>query len=307
MKRTVFDTYHPLVAALYLSAALIFPMIALQPVYLAISLIFAVAYNIFLRGWQATARTLAWQLVLLAAIAIINPLFSQSGSTVLFMWGGHNAFYLESLIYGICMGCMLITVMQWFSNFSHIMTSDKIMQLTGNTMPTIGLMITMILRLVPQFIRRNTAVRSTQQACTAAPPKAASSAGSAVSERSSQSFLSRKAEPVKHYFRDLSVLMGWGMEDSLETSEAMRARGWGSAEKRTTYQRSDLRGVDIVLLIIMGILVVGNAFLAWVACSQFQFYPTIPHLTLWWGYIPYALFLIIPVILELKERIAWNR
>ena len=318
MARTVFDTYHPAIAAIYLVAALVFTMSAFHPVFLVMNLVVAVAYNIFLRGWRPALKTLAWQLPLLAVIAVLNPIFSQSGSTVLFQFG-HSAFYLESLVYGLCMGIMFVAVMQWFSNLSHILTSDKMMQLTGRFMPTIGLMVTMILRLVPQFMRRSKSIRSTQVACTAAnldkqagygePAPAAAGATAATSSSTAprQGFFAKRADSVRCYLRDLTVLMGWGMEDSLDTSEAMRARGWGAAPKRTTYQRSDFRASDGVMVAIMGVLIVVSAFLAVVACMQFTYYPELSELILWWGYAPYFIFLIIPFILEIKERIIWSR
>ncbi|MDO5118221.1 MAG: energy-coupling factor transporter transmembrane component T [Eggerthellaceae bacterium] len=308
MTKTAFDTYHPAIAAIYLVAALVFTMAAFHPVFLVMNLIIAVAYNIFLRGWRPALKTLTWQLPLLAIITVLNPIFSQSGSTVLFKFG-HSAFYLESLVYGLCMGIMFVAVMQWFSNLSHILTSDKMMQLTGRFMPTIGLMVTMILRLVPQFMRRSKAIRSTQEVCTAAKLDKQEGYGSPGGKQngSNTGFFTKRADSVRTYLRDLTVLMGWGMEDSLDTSEAMRARGWGAAPKRTTYQRSDFRAVDGFVAAIMGVLIVASGFLAFVACSQFTYYPELSELILWWGYVPYFVLLIIPFILEIKERIVWSR
>lgn len=348
MTRTAFDTYHPAIAAIYLVAALAFTMAANHPVFLAMNFVVAFACNIFLRGWRPALKTLAWQLPLLAIIAVLNPLFSQNGSTVLFTFG-HSAFYLESLVYGLCMGTMLVTIMQWFSNLSHILTSDKMMQLTGRVVPTIGLMVTMILRLVPQFMRRSKAIRSAQEVCTAARLDKQPGYGAQVAlagvesghgalagvgsghggagvgsghggadvnrrgldaagvETASAGFFAKRADSARSYLRDLTVLMGWGMEDSLDTSEAMRARGWGAAPKRTTYQRSDFRARDGIMVAIMGVLIVLSAILAAVACSQFTFYPELSELILWWGYLPYLIFLIIPFIMEVKERIVWSR
>lgn len=303
MTRTDFDRYHPAIAAIYLVAALAFTMAAIHPVYLAMNFIVAIAYNVFLRGWRPALKTLTWQLPLLAIIAVLNPFFSENGSTILFTFG-HSAFYLESMVYGLCMGTMLVTIMQWFSNLSHILTSDKMMQLTGRVMPTIGLMVTMILRLVPQFMRRSKAIRSTQEVCTAARLDKQPGYGVRVA---SAGFFAKRADSVRSYLRDLTVLMGWGMEDSLDTSEAMRARGWGAAPKRTTYQRSDFRASDGIMVATMGILIVLSAFLAVIACSQFTFYPELSELVVWWGYLPYLVFLVIPFIMEIKERIIWSR
>lgn len=310
MKHTAFDTYHPLIAAVYLVVTLVFTMAAFQPVFVVLSFVVAVAYNLFLRGWRAELKTMAWQLPLLIIIALLNPVFSASGSTILFKIG-HWGFFLESFAYGICMGLALVAVMQWFSNLAHILTSDKLMQLTGSTMPTIGLMITMILRLIPQFMRRSRSVHSAQEVCTAASAGRTEAHGRADKsaengEKPQLGFFQRRALAIRGTVRDLSVLMGWGMEDSLDTADAMRARGWGAVPKRSTYQRSDFRVRDGILLALMVLLVAISAVAASLACARFTFYPQLAALGLWWGYVPYAVFLVIPFLLELKERALWK-
>ena len=69
-------------------------------------------------------------------------------------------------------------------------------------------------------------------------------------------FATRRLRPsrrqtVRNYLRLSTVLMGWGMEDSLETADAMRARGWGAAKKRTSYQRSRFRRQDALACIVL--------------------------------------------------------
>lgn len=301
MKHTVFNTFHPVIAATYLVAVLAFTMAAFHPLFLVPSLVGALIYSALLRGPEATGRSLAWQLPLVLVIALVNPLFSQSGSTVLFAWGEMHAYYLESLCYGACMGAMLVAVMVWFSNLSHILTSDKLMQLTGNAAPTLGLMITMVLRLVPQFVRRGTTIASVQTACTAA-------GATGQSQPPSRNPLRRKAFQLQDSMRNISVLMGWGMEDSLDTAEAMRARGWGVAAKRTTYRRSSFRLADAVVLGAMAALIVLAGWCAMTACGCYSFYPTLTRVNpLWWGYYPYVALLLVPAFLWLRERFAWKK
>lgn len=301
MKQTVFDTYHPLVAATYLIAVLAFTMGAFHPLFVIPSLVGALLYSTLLRGLGETGRSLAWQLPLVLAIALVNPLFSQSGSTVLFTWGEMHAYYLESLCYGACMGMMLVAVMVWFSNLSHILTIDKLMQLTGSVAPTLGLMITMVLRLVPRFVRRGTAIGTVQAACTAA--------GLGTEGRApSRNPVRRKAAQLQESMRGVSVLMGWGMEDSLDTAEAMRARGWGATAKRTTYRRSGFRLEDAVVLGLLAALVAVSAWCAMTACGCFSFYPKMTWVNpLWWGYFPYVALLMVPAFLWLRECVAWRR
>lgn len=287
MNATAFDRFHPAVALFLFAALLVFAMAVMQPVYLGISLSAALALSAFMRGWRATLRTIAWQVPLIALIAFVNPLFSASGSTELFRIGS-RAFYAESLVYGACMGVMLATTLLWFSNAARVLSSDKIMALFGNTAPTIGLMVSMVARLVPKFVRRGSSISDTQQACTSARSEGL-------------------RDGVKARMRMTSVLMGWGMEDSLDTADAMRARGWGSRGRRTTYARWRFRTRDGGALGLFVGLVVINIFLAVAACAQFRFYPTVSSLTLWWGYVPYGLLVFAPLVLEMKERIRWRR
>ena len=105
---------------------------------------------------------------------------------------------IHIFVFGACMGAMLSCVLLWFSNASRALSSDKVMALFGNAAPTIGLMLSMAMRLVPQFMRRGAAVGDVQRACT--------SAGAAGPREGARSRL-----------RLTSVLMGWDMEDSLDT------------------------------------------------------------------------------------------
>ena len=101
--------------------------------------------------------------------------------------------------------------------------------------------------------------------------------------------------------------MSWGMEDSLETADAMRARGWGAATKRTTYQRYRFRKADAFACAFIAVLTVAAAVSAAAVCGEFKFYPRIAGFAPWVSYIPYVLLVALPTILEAKERRTWLR
>lgn len=149
-------------------------------------------------------------------IAVLNPLFSASGSTELFRIG-MRAVYLESMVYGLCMGGLFVASVLWFEAAASMLGYDKVLALLGNAAPVIALMISMCMRLIPQFLRRGRTVLAVQDAIDV-PGRA-------------------PAGPVRSRLRASSVLMGWGMEDSLERADAMRSRGWGAVTRRTTYAR----------------------------------------------------------------------
>lgn len=255
-------------------------MAAFHPVFLAFSLCAGMAYNVRLQGWRDALRPLAWQLPLAIVIAVVNPVVSSAGSTVLFHVGA-RAFYLEALVYGLCMGVMLMAMFQWFSVAACLLSSDKVMVLFGKCAPTVGLLVTMTMRLVPQFARRGETIAQAQAACTAA--------------RQGNSSLADRV-------RQVTVLMSWGMEDSLETSDSMRARGWGISSKRTSYERHPLRMFDVTALVLLLVLAALCAACAWLACSSFAFYPSLGVWAPAWMYLPFFVLLLAPLALEVISR-----
>lgn len=285
-KHTAFEAYHPSVPACYLLITLALAMSAFQPVLVGIALVSALAFGCVARGWRAAVGALRWQLPLVILIALVNPLFSASGSTELFRVG-ERAVYAESLAYGCVAGALFVASVLWFQTAAQLLRFDEVMALAGNAAPTVTLMVSMSMRLIPRFVRQGHAIAHAQEVVERWLPASAGAAGA--------------ARGVRARLRTSSVLMGWGMEDSLETADAMRARGWGASARRTTYTRFRFTAADARALV--GLIVGGAccAALAGVACAQFSFYPTLTPLVMWWGYIPYAAWMLLPTGLHLYE------
>ena len=108
-----FSTSHPVVPALYMVLTLGLTMFSMQPVLIALSLAGGLAYGFATRGVARTWGALRWQLPVILIIALVNPLFSASGSTGLFRIG-MRAVYLESMVYGLCMGGLFVASVLWF-------------------------------------------------------------------------------------------------------------------------------------------------------------------------------------------------
>lgn len=287
MKRTIFDIFHPVVQLLYFVALIAFTMFALHPLYAGVSLVAAVSYNGYLRGWRATARMLAWQLPLFLLVMILNALLSGAGSTLLFAVGPFSV-YLEGAIFGACMGGMLVSMMLWFSNAAQVLSLDKVMGLFGDRAPTITLMMSMVARLMPKLVAQGEEIRIVQKANATSAP-------------------SSKREFVKEGARLSSVLMGWSMEDSLETSDAMRARGFSSSVKRSSYARHRFRMRDAIAVGCLVLAIVLNGCLLAVALLNFHFYPTIGGPVVGWGVVTYAILAFLPLAGQFADDLKWVR
>ena len=276
----LFPTYHPAVAMLYFLAAIVFAFCTMQPVYVGISVIMASAYLVFLKGWRALGNTLQFCLPFMLLIAILNSCFNSAGATQL-LEVGPFFLTLEALCYGVAIGFMILSVLVWFSCYSSVMTDDKFTYLFGRAFPSLSLVISMVSRWVPSMAQRGRVVYDSQEALVGG---------------YDQSAKARFGRGV----RLASVLAGLGMEDSIQTSDSMRARGYGVG-KRTSYAGYSWHLREYVVLGALVVLIVVNAMLMFMANEQFLYYPTLSQLHLWWGYIPYVVMLAMPFIVEIEE------
>ena len=98
-------------------------------------------YYIYLKGKKAF-KTALWLMIPVFLIsALVNPLFNHEGVTLLFYFRTGNPLTLESIVYGLASGVMLVSVLNWFSCYQVIMTSDKFIYLFGKLIPAMSLIL----------------------------------------------------------------------------------------------------------------------------------------------------------------------
>lgn len=270
---TPLETWHATVPAALFAGAVALTMLAVHPVIAALSLAGALAFSLGARGVRATLRGLRWQLPMLALVCLANPLFSASGSTLLLKLGPRSV-YAESLAYGATMGAVMVAVVVWLEGASTALTQDRLLALAGRRARALPLVASLAAQLVPQMLGRARTVRAALAACTAA----------------------GGARPTARHelVRTSTMLLSWSLEDSLERSDAMRARGWESGCARTSYRPDRLRARDAVALAALGVLLALCAACAWAACSGWRFYPRMTGLGPWWRYLPLAVLFALP-------------
>ncbi|MBM6774172.1 energy-coupling factor transporter transmembrane component T family protein [Olsenella profusa] len=276
-----FETCHAVVPAVCLAGATALSMLAVQPVSVGVSLTGALAFSLVTRGARATARGLAWQLPMLALVCLANPLFSASGSTLLFKLGPRSV-YAESLAYGATMGALMVAGVLWLEDAAAVLTQDRLLALAGRRARSLPLVAGMAAQLVPQLLGRARTVRSALDACTAAGPRPGRKEG---------------------LLRTSTLLMGWALEDSLDRADAMRARGWESGCRRTCYRAERLRRADVAAVVALGALIALAAVGAWTACASWRFYPRMAGLAPWWCYVPLVLLAVLPTLVAVAGRV----
>lgn len=200
--------YHPMVQFVFFAAVLAGTMTLRHPVAQLLSLVGGLLYILLTEGRAAIGFVLRFALPLLLVAALINPMFSHEGVTILTYLPSGNPLTLESLLYGLSSGLMLATVLLWFRSLQRVMTSEKFVYLFGRLLPALALMLSMTLRLIPLFAKRFRLVREAQQ-------------GLGVQEEAS---LLRR---LRGAIRELSIMITWSLENAIDTADSMKGRGYG--------------------------------------------------------------------------------
>lgn len=266
---------HPAVRALWAVCCLVAAMGTFEPVVLGLSLGFAVLSSFACRGVRATSRTLAAAVPLMAVVAVVNPLLSQTGQTILFTCGPVTV-RLEALAWGLAMGTMLAGALTWFAVCSAVLPADDLRDLLGNVMPTLALIVSMVMRLVPELLGRAQASRDAQGACTCAgTPTAASAFGRGVEQA--------------------GAMVTWALGESVERASSMASRGWG-AGRRTHWCQSRWRVGDwSALAVVAAVSLAGACSALWLG-SLWTYMPQMSGLGPAWAYGPVALLFACPCL-----------
>ena len=284
--KNVFSTYHPAINFCFFVAVLSVTIFLKHPVFVLITVTAAFVYAILLEK-KATIRFSVPILFMIVLFTIINPLVNARGKTILF-YTKYSRVTLEAAIYGCISGFGMAAVLLWFYCYNKTMTSDKFLFLFCKIMPSTAMIFSMVMRFVPNFYKQIHKI-SYAQKCI----------GQDISDGS-------KIEKIKHGMKILSILFTWALENSIDSADSMRARGYGSKQRSTfSIYRFDTRDVFAAVFLVVLIIVVWIKILLG-KCS-IVFYPTIVmHELDMVLCIAYSCFCYFPVMLELKERIAWK-
>ena len=139
----------------FFAVVLIVTMLVLHPAYIAISLLGAAGSLAALTGFaRAAAKRIRWVLPLMLLTVFFNVAFQHRGVTALWYLHNGNAVTLESTVFGLCAAGMLAAAVLWCGCMHQVLTSDKLMALTGPLLPSVSLLFSMALRMAPRILRR---------------------------------------------------------------------------------------------------------------------------------------------------------
>ena len=257
-----------------------------HPAYLIAGMVTGVIYYLLLNGKKGW-KTILGLLPMFVILTTINPLFNTLGETVLFHIGD-RPYTLEALLYGGALASMFVIIILWFGCYNKVLTSDKFTCLFGNLIPSISLLLVMVFRMVPNFIRKSQQIIGARR-----------SIGKGADETATTK------EKLHDGGTVLGTLTSWALEGSVVTGDSMRARGYGTA-KRTSFMIYRMTATDWILVTVMlallGITIAAACF------GQFTaiFLPAMEIVPVSWGLAAYTCYLLIPTALHIKEAIQWH-
>lgn len=289
--RDAFSGYHPIINFLYFCLVLGFTMFLMHPVCLIISLFCSAYYYVGFNGAKSVNFFIRFALPMLLLTAIINPAFNHRGTVILCYLPTGNPLTLESILYGIAAGIMLVSVLLWFGCYTAVMSSDKFIYLFGKIIPSLSLMISMVLRFVPKFKSQFESVKEAQAGIGR--------------DISNGSLLKR----LKNALNCFSIMVTWSLENAIDTADSMKSRGYGlkgrSAYSNYKFSEKDkycLIWLCFCLVYLLGGIVSGNLY--------WRYFPSIKGVTA----EPLAIsFLIIyffmcltPIVINKREDKKWK-
>ena len=288
MRRDAFAGFHPAVNLCFFAAVIGMSMFLMHPVFLGISMAGGCAYLWYLQGGRGFARQVGYLIPVLLFTAVLNPLFSREGATILFYLREDAPVTLEALCFGLASAVLMGTSIVWFCCCNVVLTTDKIIYLFGRIIPSLSLLLSMTLRFVPRFQEYLQSTVQVQKAMQ--PPQS-------------------KLQTLRLALTAFSATVSWAMEQSIVTADSMKSRGYGTAG-RTAYSiyRFDRR--DGFLLGILALLCVCTVLpwaLGWV---QWRFFPAMDSELLGPGqllaYLSFFGICLLPLIIDLTEDCKWN-
>ena len=287
-----FILMHPVVTASYYAIVIGILMFSNSPLFLISAIALGMCYDMLLKGRKSLRNNLFIILFMSFLTVLINALFTHNGSTVLF-YLGNNRVTLEAACYGLAMALMLSGVVIWFSSFNVVMTSEKLIYIFGRFAPVLGLTLSMIFRFVPLLRTRFELIGEGQKALYAGDEKG---------------FIGK----IRQFGKEVSILVSWSLESSIESADSMAARGYG-LKGRTSYNLFKIRTADIMTL-LLSMLLGGVTITSYAAgVNKLYYYPVIrvvessPKWLELAGYISFIALLAMPLAIDLIGELRWKK
>ena len=157
-------------------------------------------------------KNLPLDALMVGSTILINILTNHGGETYLF-YLNDNVVTLESIVYGGILGLQIVLLIHISAVFSRRMTADKLVIVTGSLSPSLAILLSMAIRNISRYQRKIQEIYRYQK----------------CESRSEHIW-----EKLFISIRTVSIMVNWALENGLEVSDSMIARGYQSG-RRSSY------------------------------------------------------------------------
>lgn len=308
-----FSRYHPVVNLIFYLLVLGTTMFQMSVGLVFISLFSAVVYYFMLKKTEGL-KYCAVVVGIIIVSAIINPLFSHKGGTLLFYLFTGNPVTLESIIYGLISAIIIGAMLLWFSTFNQVMGVERFLGAIGKVLPNVSLLITMIMRFIPQYTRHQRKVSMVNKVNKRNYGEKINLLNREKTEKENviearkrqkkKNGIDKIIDSIKEGSRTFSITTTWALENSIYTADSMKSRGFGTG-RRTNYSNYKFQKRDYLLmgwLVILWLVVVFSLEREKVYTYYYPFIQVKNNVVV---YLIYGLLCLTPVLINVKEEIRW--
>ncbi len=285
-----FRSLHPVPAFCFYAGLFALAMLLFHPVFLLTAALAMIALNVLHDRGKRLRSGLAYYLLIAAAVAVVNPLVSHRGNDILF-YLADKPVTRESVVYGLTAALVLCTVFFAFASYNQVMTSGKFLYVFRKVSPKAALLTMMAVRFVPLLQWRLRQIADVQRTRGIDPLEG----------------------PLRKRMKDgmklLQILLTWSLEEALQTADSMKSRGYGTGP-RSSYETYAMDRRDWTVAMLM--LTAGGVCFACAIAGfgSLTIYPRMESIRLerleWLEYGCFCVYLLIPIVLEGRERVRWH-
>lgn len=281
--------FHPIPLFCYFISVMLFAVFTQNPVIIALAFLGGALFNIITGSAREILSDIKFYTAAFLLLSLTNPLFSHNGATPLFFMND-NPVTLEAILCGVNTAAMITGVMLVCKTFSKVMESDKILLLIGKISPKLSTVISMSLRFIPLLKKKWAEIRDAQSAL-------GYFRGDGITDK------------LVSYAKIFSALVTWALENAVDTSASMNARGYELRGKKQ-FSLFRFRKNDAFFLVFTFAMSAAVLVGYITGSADFAFYPIVTGINTdaaaLVSYTAFAALSLFPSFFEIKEALKWR-
>jgi energy-coupling factor transport system permease protein len=281
----------PAAVAAYAGALALAALVLVNPAQIAAVLVLCVLVLLVAGLGRAAWPYLKTGLFIGGFLAVLNPLISNGGSTVLWQVNlgiAHESITAQGIVYGVAMALRIIAVIMAFALFTLVLNVDDQLGLMSRLSFRTGLIFSLASRLLPVFSRDAARISDAQRA------------------RGVELDVGRRRARIAARVPLLAALLAQSLERAVDIAASMEARGFGARERSRWLHGRRWRAADA--LVTVAALTAAVTLIGGLLSRSFSytFYPLLDNpwtqlRSVWW------LFALLALAVPVLWTLPWPR